>query len=202
MSDRQWYYAPAGSHLGPVSAQELRRLLSAGQVPASAPVWCEGMADWQPAGQVPEFKAALPPAGGAMAPTPPQASPYGTPHGQPGHPPAGYAPNYPPGYGGQPGQPPLGYYAPPPGYPPAHQDEGTRWLVPVGRSGWAIAAGYAGLLSLVPFFAPIALILAFVALSHLKKNPQLHGKGRAIFGLVMGSLFSVLLLVMLMAMAA
>ena len=61
-------------------------------------------------------------------------------------------------------------------------------LVPVGRSGWAIAAGYAGLFAALVFPAPIALILGIIAIRHIKKNPKLHGMGRAIFGLVMGVL--------------
>lgn len=70
---------------------------------------------------------------------------------------------------------------------------GIRLLLPVGRSGWAIAAGYAGLLSLVPVFAPVALILGIVAVVDIRRHPHKHGMGRAIFGIVMGAIFSVLL---------
>ena len=59
-------------------------------------------------------------------------------------------------------------------------------LLPVGRSGWAIAAGYLGLISVLLFPAPFAIVCSAIAISHLKKNPKLHGMGRAIFGLVMG----------------
>ena len=68
-----------------------------------------------------------------------------------------------------------------------------RWLLPVGRSGWAIAAGYLGLFSFVPIFAPIALIISIVAIRDIKKHPQRHGMGRAIFGLIMGILGSIFL---------
>ena len=70
---------------------------------------------------------------------------------------------------------------------------GIRLLLPVGRSGWAIAAGYAGLFSVVPVFAPIALILGIVAVVDIRRHPQSHGMGRAIFGIVMGAICSVVL---------
>ena len=81
------------------------------------------------------------------------------------------------------------------------QDAGIRMLIPVGRSGWAIGAGYAGLFALIPFFAPIALIVGTIAVIHLKRRPDLHGWPRAIFGLVMGIVFSILLLMMIIAIA-
>jgi hypothetical protein len=72
-----------------------------------------------------------------------------------------------------------------------------RMLIPVGRSAWAIAAGYAGLFAIACFPAPIALILGIVAIRDIKKHPQRHGMGRAIFGLAMGVIFSIVLLVVL-----
>lgn len=67
-------------------------------------------------------------------------------------------------------------------------DPAMRLLLPVGRSWVAIAAGYAGLFAIVCFPAPIALGLGIWALQDLKKHPDKHGKGRAIFGIVMGAL--------------
>jgi hypothetical protein len=67
------------------------------------------------------------------------------------------------------------------------QDPGMRLLLPVGRSPWAIAAGYFGLFSVLCLPAPIAIILALVAIRDIKRNPQKHGMGRAIFGLIMGT---------------
>ena len=75
--------------------------------------------------------------------------------------------------------------------PPSSQpadDALARMLLPVGRSGWAIAAGYLGIFSLLLVPAPFAIIVGFVALNDLKKNPALAGKGRAIFGIGMGIL--------------
>lgn len=65
-------------------------------------------------------------------------------------------------------------------------DANLKWIIPVGRSPWAIAAGYAGLLGLIVFPAPLALVLSVIAIWHLRRNPKLEGMGRAIFGLVVG----------------
>lgn len=69
-------------------------------------------------------------------------------------------------------------------------DAGIRLLIPVGRSAWAIAAGYLGLFSLIVFPAPLALIISIIAIRDIrrsKNSPKVkHGMGRAIFGLVMG----------------
>jgi Domain of unknown function (DUF4190) len=93
--------------------------------------------------------------------------------------PLGHAP--PPGYGA------VGY---PPGYRPQQigDDAGMRMLLPVGRSGLAILAGYLGLLSCFGFFAPVALLIGILAVRDIKQNPEKHGMGRAIFAIVMGGL--------------
>jgi hypothetical protein len=83
-------------------------------------------------------------------------------------------------------------------------DAVERMLLPVGRPASAIAAGYLGLLSFIPVFGPVALIVSMVALRTLRRHPELSGRGRAIFGLVMGSLMTLLCLFFaaLMAIAA
>ncbi len=78
-------------------------------------------------------------------------------------------------------------------------DLGMRMLLPVGRSGWAIAAGYLGLFGLLVVPTPLALITGILAVRDIKKsagtaNPK-HGMGRAIFGLVVGVLGTVALLI-------
>ena len=104
-------------------------------------------------------------------------------------------------------RPPGGVGAMPPPLPPqpAHpypipppvedigQNAGIRMLIPVGRSGWAIAAGYLGLFSFIVFPAPIALIVSIIAIGDIKRHPERHGMGRAIFGLIMGVLGTALL---------
>jgi hypothetical protein len=85
--------------------------------------------------------------------------------------------------------------APPPSH--SHQrpgdDAAMRMLLPVGRSGWAIAAGYLGLFSALCVPAPIAVIVSLIAIWDLKHHPEQHGWGRAVFGLVMGILGSLVL---------
>lgn len=66
-----------------------------------------------------------------------------------------------------------------------------RFVAPVHASGWAVAAGYLGLFSLMVVPGPLAVIASVLALKDLKKNPNKTGKGRAIFGLIMGSLGSI-----------
>ena len=78
-----------------------------------------------------------------------------------------------------------------------------RMLLPVGRSGWAIAAGYLGLFSLIVLPAPIALIVSIIAIRDIRKSrtaahPK-HGMGRAIFGLIMGILGTGVLVMILCA---
>jgi len=96
--------------------------------------------------------------------------------------------------------------APPP-LPPQQQqqgsDIGTRMLLPVGRSGWAIAAGYLGLISLVVLPAPLALIISIIAILDIQKSKnspkQKYGMGRAIFGLVMGLIGTAIIALVLLA---
>lgn len=83
-------------------------------------------------------------------------------------------------------------------------DAGMRFLLPVGRSLWAIAAGYLGLFSLVLIPAPISLIVSILAIRDIRRSKQTahakHGMGRAIFGLVMGILGTLLLGIILISM--
>jgi hypothetical protein len=118
--------------------------------------------------------------------------------------------------------PPPGWYADPSGSPALRWWDGTawtehlsqpavgvasddaddpvlRWLVPVGRSGWSVAAGYAGLFALLVLPAPLALLLGVVAVLDLRRRPGRRGMGRAVFGLVMGLLGSIVLAVVLVA---
>lgn len=91
--------------------------------------------------------------------------------------------------------PPLPPVSPfPPITPPVKNigdDFGMRLLLPVGRSGWAIAAGYTGLFALAIVPAPLAVIISIIAIRDIQKSKlpgktRKHGMGRAIFGLVTG----------------
>ena len=92
--------------------------------------------------------------------------------------------------------------AEPPPLPHANRPEdklGNRMLIPVGRTGWAIAAGYLGLFSVLLLPAPISIIVSIIAMRDLKrrnksKNKR-YGMGRAVFGLIMGILGTVALIV-------
>jgi hypothetical protein len=72
-------------------------------------------------------------------------------------------------------------------------DPWVRMLLPVGRSGWAIAAGYLGLFSFLVLPAPLSLIVGVVAVLDIQRHPEKHGMGRAVFGIVMGVLGSALI---------
>ena len=51
----QWYYSKQGQQVGPVDDQTMQSLLANGTVQANDLIWCEGMAQWTPAAQVPQF---------------------------------------------------------------------------------------------------------------------------------------------------
>jgi hypothetical protein len=87
-----------------------------------------------------------------------------------------------------------------PGVPPVERklpsladDRALRIVIPIGRTPLSIVAGYLGLLSLAFVPAPFALVTGILALKELKKHPEKLGRGRAIFGIVMGAIFTVLL---------
>ena len=85
-------------------------------------------------------------------------------------------------------------------------DLGMRMLLPVGRSGYAIAAGYLGLFGLLIIPAPLALIFGILGIVDIqrskKRGKQKFGMGRAIFGLVIGILGTGVLLILSFAAVA
>lgn len=98
-----------------------------------------------------------------------------------------------------PGPPPL----PAQQSKPIGDDVGMRMLLPVGRSGWAIAAGYCGLFAFIGIGAPFALIFGIIALFDIKKSKTTDrpkfGMGRAIFGILTGAIITPLLVLVLFA---
>lgn len=173
MDTSQWFYARDGARHGPATGDDLKRLAEDGTLRPHDLVWREGMAQWQPAQQVTPFFTGMT----SAAPPPLPQQPY------------------PPAPGG---------VRPPPYVPqkPIDQDPGVRMLLPVGRSGWAIAAGYLGLFSVLGCFAPISLVVSIIAIRDIKAHPERHGMGRAVFGLIMGILGSILLAGMIVGMLA
>ena len=85
--------------------------------------------------------------------------------------------------------------------PSYHYDPALSWVIPISASGWSVAAGYFGLFAVLVFPAPIAFILGIVALQDCKKR-SVGGKGRAIFAIVMGTIFSLPLPLILVAIAS
>lgn len=102
----QWYYASDGAQKGPVSEEELKRLIGGGQVKPGDLAWHDGMPDWTPVSQIPTLAmVTTAPASPSMAPGPPpaeiapsgSASPYQPPTAAPGPvgaPGGGPIPNY------------------------------------------------------------------------------------------------------------
>lgn len=75
-----------------------------------------------------------------------------------------------------------------------------RWVLPVGRSPHAIAAGYLGLISpLIPLAAPAAIVLGVLAIRDIRRDPAKHGMGRAVFGIIVGSLVTLLAMALVVA---
>ena len=87
-----WYYSKNGMQLGPISTEELSGKARGGEVLSSDLIWKEGMPDWKPLAQVPEFQAT----GGFS--NPPPVGMGSVPIQRPPIYPAGYAvgsvPNY------------------------------------------------------------------------------------------------------------
>jgi len=115
-----WYFAQAGQQQGPVSDEQIKRMARDGSLGKEDLVWREGMASWQPAGEVAGFEFSAPVFTPAPAPPAPRVIP-------PPPPPAAMAP---PSYSAPEAQAPFNpYVAPPPpqGQPPVYgqQPAGT-----------------------------------------------------------------------------
>ena len=82
-------------------------------------------------------------------------------------------------------------------------DVGMRLLLPVGRSLWAIAAGYLGLFALIILPAPLALVVSIIAIWDIQKSRSAsqpkYGMGRAVFGLITGLLGTAFLVFLLLS---
>jgi hypothetical protein len=85
--------------------------------------------------------------------------------------------------------------------PSIGDDAAVRMLLPVGRSGWAIAAGYLALFSLLCLPSPLALFCGIMAVREIRRDSTKHGMGRAVFGIIMGGIGTALLLLWLVALA-
>lgn len=82
-----WYYSRGGQQSGPMSEDDLRRLVAKGEVGAEDLIWRDGMGNWLPVRNVPEFGGSPPPVYLDPAPNfqPAQAAPVDRgPSGRPG----------------------------------------------------------------------------------------------------------------------
>ena len=74
----------------------------------------------------------------------------------------------------------------------APSDDHLVHVLPINRSGWAIAAGYVGLLSFAPMICYAGVAVSLVAAWQLKRHPKKLGWGRVITGLVISVPMSIL----------
>jgi hypothetical protein len=72
-------------------------------------------------------------------------------------------------------------------------------LPPLNTPALAIVVGYLGLISFLCIPAPFALLLGILALRQLQRGHNPYGWGRAIFGIVMGAIFSLAYLILAVA---
>lgn len=89
------------------------------------------------------------------------------------------------------------YHAPPsvagPLAPPAgtNADGGLSYIIPF-RNGWALAAYYVGIFSLIPIFGiilgPLAIIFGCLGLRHASRQANAHGRVHALVGIILGGL--------------
>jgi len=108
-----WYYAQSGQQQGPISDEQIQRMVQDGSLGKEDLVWREGMASWQPAGEVPGLEFPAPTFTPAPLYPPPAApaAPIITP---PPPPPEAVAPYAAPQYQGMPTPPAPSYGAPQP----------------------------------------------------------------------------------------
>ncbi len=70
-------------------------------------------------------------------------------------------------------------------------DGGLSYIIPF-RNGWALAAYYVGIFSLIPIFGiilgPLAIIFGCLGLRHASRHANAHGRVHAIVGVILGSL--------------
>lgn len=172
-----WYYSKNGAQLGPIGPAEMESKLKAGEIASTDLVWKEGMADWLPAGKVPEIQALLSP------PAPPSE----------------------PSYGERPA--PVSPSASPYAAPASPYSAATGVPVFSPSSGLAIASMVCGIVSVITscvwciggLLALVAIILGHIAFSKAKADPsRFGGKGMAAAGLVTGY-FGIVISILFMA---
>ncbi len=165
----QWYYSKNGNQLGPISTEELQSKVVSGEIAKADLVWKDGLADWLPAGQVPELRpvASSAPDGGA-SPTPSPYQPPATAQTRPQSPAGGAWTGAPPSQG----------------------------LAVASMVCGIIAVLTCCLWCLSGPLAIAAVVMGHIALSKAKAEPARYGgKGMAKAGLITGYLALLLTLI-------
>jgi hypothetical protein len=168
----EWYYAQGNTQRGPVAADVVIDALRSGSLSAGDLVWCEGMPQWKPAGEVPEFAAAI-----ASAPPVQPVAPMAYAMPASALPPVGS----------------VAYSQPYYPAPPAQHLGLSITSMVLGIVSFCCCS--AGVLTAIP-----ALILGLIVLTGMKRSGDTRGKGMAITGVVLGSVYLALFtLVIIMA---
>lgn len=82
---------------------------------------------------------------------------------------------------------------------PGEMQGNMRYMIPCGRPFSALAAGYLGLLSVIPIFAPFAILTGVLGLKAIKKDSSLTGSVRCWFGIIAGALSILICLLLLIS---
>lgn len=178
MAQADWFYARGGRQEGPTDLQTLRDMIANGQLTPANLVWRDGMAAWQPAGEVEALSGGAG-AFGVAAAAPPyeEAAPGLTPH-------AGYAP---PGSYAQPaaGQAPVPYYqSQPVGYR-GHYRQGQSYA---DEARTAMIVSIIGIFCFGIILGPIGLVLGLSAKRNMRASGNMEGEGMATAAIVIGSI--------------
>ena len=162
-----WYYLSGGKSVGPLGDAEFRELVVRGRVRPETAVWSAALGSWRRARAVYELVETLHAGGEARAKAPP------TNRGQVIVRTLGVAM--------------VG----------RNVDPKLQLLIPTGLSSNAVTAGYLGLFSFMIVTAPVAILCGILGLREIRTHRELRGRGRAWFGIVMGSAALVVFVLML-----
>jgi hypothetical protein len=174
--EAEWFYAVDGQQGGPVSLEQLRRMIEEGAVGARDLVWRDGMGEWMASKKVAELWAAEP------AATPPPPVPPPVISSPP--PPASVLESR---------------VAPRQKLPVETQKFAAQYRQTAASpsagvtSGWAVAAFAVGLMGIFILPAPFAVVFAVLAFREIRRDPGKRGMVLAIIGLVLGVAGSILL---------
>lgn len=82
---------------------------------------------------------------------------------------------------------------------PQSDNEALKWVVPIGASGFALAASWLAVASLLLLPGPVAVVFGILALRDIKKHPTKSGIARAWLGIVVGTLATLTLIALIVS---